>query len=459
MHHLSDYFVILATKTICIMRNSLIITLIAGVSVMLGMVSCSKNVYNEDTHRELIHYYSAVDSVDQQHMWMLTEYKSLRYQVPSGGSYKQLRIYSANPLSNSKAELMNQIYVSAGKSGVLSVDVPYQVTTLYAALADESGNLTVTSFPSTQVSFDFSDAVTGKALSSLKPQTYTYLFEENYPEPGDYDYNDVVIRVSQQRTAVNQITVNVTISAVGATKQIAGCIRLVGYKYDDVDSVYTTTGASFNDGINDQTLYPFGNLYSDKTVAHSLLMKGQNQEAVLNLFCDAHWAMAFNVDADYGLFTRKKYNVMDPNSESYDTNTYQSRSTRTLSYVITFKEDNQNVIQSLDNFTLNAIDPFIVTYYNGGNWETHVEQFKSAKVLANYAVASFKDLPWALMVPQSDFRYPLEGTEIGYRKKLDTGITVMMGAYTTSGHSFGEWAEDHTRFLDWYLYPNTQMTY
>lgn len=426
---------------------------------MLTFTSCNKNVYDEKTHQDLIHYFSAVDSVDQQHMWMLTQSKSLRYQVPSGSKYEQLRIYSADPLTDRNAELMSQIYVSGGKSGVLSVDVPYQVTTLYAALVDESNNLTVTSFPSSQLSFDFSDASTGRAVVSLNPQIYTYLFEENFPEPGDYDYNDVVLRVSHQRTAVNQITVNVTLAAVGATKQIAGCIRLVGYKFEDIDSVYTTTGVTFNDGINDQTLYPFGNIFSDKTVAHSLLMQGRNQEAVLNLFCDAHWAMAFNLDADYGLFTRKKYNVMDPNNDKYDTNTYQSRSTRTLSYVVTFKDDNKNVINSLDNFTSDMLDPFIITYYNGGNWETHVEQFKSAKVLADYSVLSFKDLPWALMVPQGDFRYPLEGYEIGYKRKTDTGVVAMFGAYTTIGHSFGEWAEDHNNYLDWYLYPNISMTY
>ena len=426
---------------------------------MFAVTSCNKNVYDEKTHQELIHYFSAVDSVDQQHMWMLTQSKSLRYQVPSGTKYEQLCIYSADPLADSNAELMSQIYVSSGKSGVLSVDVPYQIATLYAALVDESNNLTVTSFPSSQLSFDISNASTGRAVASLNPQTYTYLFEENFPEPGDYDYNDVVLRVSQQRTAVNQITVNVTLSAVGATKQIAGCIRLVGYKFEDIDSVYTTTGVTFNDGINDQTLYPFGDIFSDKTVAHSLLMQGRNQEAVLNLFCDAHWAMAFNLDADYGLFTRKKYNVMDPNNDKYDTNTYQSRSTRTLSYVVTFKDDNKNVINSLDNFTLDMLDPFIITYYNGGNWETHVEQFKSAKVLADYSVASFKDLPWALMVPQGDFRYPLEGYEIGYKRKTETGVVAMFGAYTTIGHSFGEWAEDHNNYLDWYLYPNISMTY
>lgn len=407
----------------------------------MAMVSCDKNVYNEETHGDLVHYYSAVDSVDQQHMWQLSQTKSLRYQVPSGSSYELLQVYTADPLTNSKAELMNQIYVSSGQSGVLSVSVPYQLTTLYAALVDASGNLAVTSFSSSQSSVDFTDVTTGTAISSFTPQTYTYLFEENYPEPGDYDYNDVVLRVSHQRTSENQITIKVTISAVGAAKQIAGCIRLVGYRYQDIDSIYTTTGKSFNDGINTQMLY----FHKDT----DFLIEGRNHEAVLNLFCDAHWAMAFNLSADYGLFQRKKYNVSTSTSDDY-----QLRSTRTLSYVVTFKDGS-----TLDNFTFDTLDPFIITDYNAGTWETHTEQFKSAQVLHEYFVPSFKDLPWALMVPQADFLYPLEGTEIGYRKKTESGTVAMFGAYTTIGHSFGEWAEDHNSYLDWYLYPNTQLTF
>jgi hypothetical protein len=173
-------------------------------------------------------------------MWMLSQTKSLRYQIPSGSTYEQLRIYTANPLTDENAELMNQIYVSSGKSGVLSIDVPYLLTTLYAALVDADENLAVISFSSSQSSIDFTDVTTGKAISSLKPQTYTYLFEENFPAPGDYDFNDVVLRVSQQRTAENQITINVTLAAVGADNLIAGGIRLVGYKYEDIDSIYTT---------------------------------------------------------------------------------------------------------------------------------------------------------------------------------------------------------------------------
>ena len=440
MHYLSDYFVILGAKIDYIMHKSQIITIIIGV-VMLGTASCDKNVYDEEIHKELIHYFSSVDSVDQQHMWMLSQTRTLRFQVPSGSSYEQLRFYTADPLTDKTAELMSTIFVSSGQSGSLSLSVPYQQSTIYAAAVDDGGFGVVTSVPASQSSVDFSDATTGQILSSLKPQTYTYLFEENYPEPGDYDYNDVVLRVSQQRTAENQITVNVTISAVGAVKQIAGCIRLVGYRYSDIDSIYTTTGKSFNDGIDKQTLY----FHKDT----DFLIEGRNHEAVLNLFCDAHWAMAFNISSDYGLFQRKKYNVSTSNSDSY-----QQRSTRTLSYVITFKDSS-----TLNNFNLDLLDPFIITDYNAGTWETHTEQYKSAQVLHEYFVPSFKDLPWALMVPMADFLYPLEGTEIGYRKKTETGKVAMFGAYTTVGHSFGEWAEDHNNYLDWYLYPNLQLTY
>ena len=157
MHHLSDYFVILAAKTDKIMRKSLIITLIAGIATTLTMVSCNKNVYDEERHGELIHYYSSVDSVDQQHMWMLTQSKTLRYQVPSGSSYEQLKFYTADPLTDKSAELMNTVFVQSGQSGSVSLSVPYLQSSIYAALVDGDGNYAVTSVSTSQTSVDFTE--------------------------------------------------------------------------------------------------------------------------------------------------------------------------------------------------------------------------------------------------------------------------------------------------------------
>ena len=98
------------------------------------------------------------------------------------------------------------------------------------------------------------------------------------------------------------------------------------------------------------------------------------------------------------------------------------------------------------------IDPFIITYYMSNRIETHMDEFKKAQTLYNYEDnVDFKDIPWALKIPSRYFRYPLEGCQIGFRKRTEEGSTAMFGAYMTLGHSFGEWVEDHRNCLDWYL--------
>jgi LruC domain-containing protein len=401
----------------------------------LGMVSCNRNVYDEDKYIEIIKYLSPVDSVDQRHSWQLTTHYSFRFTADVGSDIESVRVFTDNPLVNPSAELMGQASISKGKTVTLSVTAPTIMNTFYAALVDKNGNYYVTSFIASAIDVSFEDSTVGKPKGTTPPQAYTYLFEEDFPQPGDYDYNDLVLRVSQQRTGQKEITLNVTIAAVGASYHIAGGIRLVGFRYQDIDSVKTTTGVTFNDGVPETSLYMFPHT--------DLLLEGRNKEAVINLFVDAHWAMAFNPSVNYGLFQRKKYNVSTGTGDNY-----QLRATRTLSYVIYFNSES-----GLNSFTLDTLDPFIITEFGGGNFETHLDIYRDAQVLYEYATAKFKDLPWALKVPTSDFRYPLEGMEIGFKKKTDTGSSAMFGAYMTQGHSFGEWAEDYTKCLDWYLYP------
>jgi LruC domain-containing protein len=415
-------------------KTSKVLMIVVAI-LMLGMTSCDRDVYDEQKHYDIIKYLSPVDSVDQRHSWQLTTRYSFRFTADAGSDIEWVRVFTDNPLSNSKAELMGQAPISKGKTVILSVTAPTILQTFYAALVDKSGNYYVTSFTSSAINVSFDGATVGKPKGMISPQTFTYLFEENYPQPGDYDYNDLVLRVSQQRTGQKEITLNVTIAAVGAEYHMAGGIRLVGFRYQDIDSVKTTTGETFNDGVPEASLYMFPNT--------DILLEGRNKEAVINLFVDAHWAMAFNISVNYGLFQRKKYNVSNSTGDNY-----QLRATRTLSYVIYFKDD-----ASLNDFTLDTLDPFIITEFGGLNYETHLDIYCDAQVLYEYSTLKFKDLPWALKVPMSDFHYPLEGTEIGFKKKTDTGATALFGAYMTLGHSFGEWAEDYTKCLDWYLYP------
>lgn len=72
---------------------------------------------------------------------------------------------------------------------------------------------------------------------------YTYAFEDNYPSAGDYDFNDIVLNVSTEYTkekstnAIKSIQYNITLSAVGATKQLGAALRLVDVNKSAIASV------------------------------------------------------------------------------------------------------------------------------------------------------------------------------------------------------------------------------
>lgn len=415
--------------------------MMALTGLAFGAMSCNTNVYDEDEYKKIIRYLSPVDSVDQRHTFSLIDNRSYRFYANAGSNISSIQVFTSNPLGNSGAELMNQTSIKKGESAIMILSVPVAQDTLYAALVDNKGTYYVMPFNAQSREVDITEVTTGTPTQYFPPQTFTYLFEEDYPEAGDYDYNDVVLRISTERTGSKQITINVTLAAVGSDRQLAGCIRLVGKPYDDIETIGTIDAESFNDGVPQGSLYVLDNT--------DLLVRGRNDEAVINLFVDAHWAMAFNVDVEYGLFTRKKYNVTTSSGENT-----QLRSQRTISYVVTFKTEN-----GLDNFTQAMLDPFVMAEYNGGVWETHLDEYRDAQVLYEYPSPAIKDLPWALMVPTRDFHYPLEGNEIGFRKKLADGNVALFGAYMTKGHAFGEWIEDYTQARDWYLYPTDNQVF
>ncbi len=420
--------------------DKLLLAIMAAMTV--ATISCNTDMYDEETYKKIIKYNSPVDSVDQRHEWRLYRYLYYRFQTGSLSDAQQIRIYNDNPFSSSNAKLMATGYISKGSSETqVSVSVPYyyaenwntpaKVSTLYAAVIMGDGTCQVSSFPIEKVSIDLSTPIATGTLATAEPplQTFTYLYEQDQPQPGDYDYNDLVMRVGHQRTGEREMTISVTLAAVGADAMLAGALRLVGYNYEDIDSVVTTDGKSFNDGVPSQSLYIFENT--------DLLMKGRNNEAVLNLFADAHWAIDGTQSTDYGFFTRYKYNVSSGSSSDF-----MIVPTRTIKYKVYFKNGNK-----LNDFTFDALDPFIVKDYNSSCWETHIYGYHLAQTLKQYTYdTSFKDLPWAICVPTDNFMHTLEGCNIGFKKS-----GAMFGAYMVQGHSFGEWAENFTSCLDWYF--------
>ncbi len=414
--------------------------IVASVSILFGTVSCGeKEVYDPERHQQIIRYVSPVDSVDQQHTWQLTENHAYSVSIDAGVGATRLEIYSDNPVESAEAELMSRVFVKDGQQVTLIVSMPTLLTTLYAALVDEDGKYTVTSFPKTAHSVSFSNLIAKKQnprRSSPDILTYSFCYEEDFPEPGDYDYNDVVMRIALERTGEKTMDIHTTLSAVGAGKSLAGAIRLVGYRYQDIDSIVAKDGKTLNVNVP-STCYEL--IKSD-----DLLQKGRNGEAVVNLFLDAHWAMGDDIPIVNGDFPRYYYNVSRTYSEQFDIT-----NAKNVTYTVYFKDGS-----NLNNFNIDMLDPFVLTYYLGARVEIHVDEFAAAQTMYEYSVLTFKDLPWGLKVPVRSFKYPLEGIRIGFKKE-----GYLFGAYMTAGHSFGDWCEDHTRYHDWYLYPTENQVY
>lgn len=72
--------------------------------------------------------------------------------------------------------------------------------------------------------------------------TYTYAFEDNYPNIGDYDMNDFVLDINLSYTMpatnkASKLTIQTKVRAVGATKRLAAAIQLDGILSGNVKSI------------------------------------------------------------------------------------------------------------------------------------------------------------------------------------------------------------------------------
>lgn len=417
--------------------------ILIGISVvgMLTTVSCSKNVFDEEKYKEIVEIVSPVDSVDHRHTWELTREYSYVVKADAGVNAREVMILQDDPLTSTSSEVMAKGELSSGEL-TLRVTVPTRLTELYAALVDEDGLYTVVSFPVTASTVSFADVASShkqkQVRAQIVPQQLMYCFEEEMPEPGDYDFNDVVLRVSREVVSSRQVKLNVELMAVGASKQLGAGIRLVGYQFADVDSVTTDNGESFTKGGANHDLDEEG-FIDEIWESSDLLQRSRQGEAVICLFNDAHWATGDNIDvANNGVVTRKKYNV----SKSFSTD-FTIVPNRMVSYNIYLKEG-----RNANDLTLSSLDPFVLVPYSNATLEVHCYKYRAAQVMREYSLTDVLNLPWALMIPYSSFRYPLHGINIGFSKG-----DSFFGAYMTPNHAFGQWVRNYESTLDWYLYP------
>ena len=413
--------------------------------VLLTNTSCKKReVFDPEVLDTIMTIASPVDKVDETHDWVMSSEKPFVIMADINVNAKKLQILTENPLQSDDAVVVSEAPITDGSYVTLYAAYPLIKEKLYAALVDDKGAYTVTEFGVDKMNVDFSNPLFVSEFLSYtpQPQSFVYGYESEFPEPGDYDYNDIVLHISKEWVESNVIQLNVQLAAVHSSTQLSAAVRLLDYSFDDIDSVKTVGGITFNDNVPSQIL---GVLTQD---VDQLLLQGRNNEAVINLFADAHWATGDNLLENFGMMTRKNYNVTKGSDSSN-----QLIVPRTISYLIYFQDGSQ-----LNRFTLDSIDPFIMKSYNGVIWEVHLNEYRNAQTLFEYVIADLENnhLPWALKVPTGTFRHPLKGVNIGFYIK---DSKALYGAYSKSGHAFGVWSSDKTQAEDWYLYPNVNSVF
>ena len=272
-----------------------------------------------------------------------------------------------------------------------------------------------------------------------KPMSMRYCFEDNFPTPGDYDFNDVVLTVTPTLND-KTLTIKVSLDAVGGTETIAAAMRLVGVNSSDLVS-YTVTKAF--PSIDEMS---WGATYHNIEHSDGFVKEGENpnntNNMVIVLFKDAHWAINPENDNSGGP-KRVFYNTVEL-GDFYTNNVPPT----TAIYTLVFKD--VEVANKMLDKTL--YDVFIVEPYNGSYWEVHTVEngFKTLQVITptkpeGYSQAYGDNMPWAIMV-SGDFKYPYEWKSI-------------TNAYKEPGHSFAEWAENSSTANDWYDHPTSGLVF
>lgn len=417
------------------------ITLTMVAAIVVATNSCtSHDLFDQQVTQNISDSLSPVDSLDRNHNWLLTKTRSITVEANANVNAQWLKILTDDPRLSEDAEVATQVMITEGqKSYNMSFCFPSIVTTLYAALIDDQGLYTVTAFSPEDRKVDFSEPLYTKQniLYTPQPQTFVYCYEEEMPDflKVDFDFNDIILNISYERTGEREIRFHVELAAVGTDRQVGAAIRLKNFKYDEIESVTTVGGASFNVNTSGQDI-PDQILVVHKDRTPLLMSNTENKEAVINLFCDAHWATGDLLTENFGLIQRKRYNV----GRGTD---FQTMVPREVTYIVTFKEKT-----GLEYLNFDLIDPFIIKEYNGGIFEVHQFANRNDWVLQEYKIAEIVKLPWALTIPYKKFRHTLEGVNIGFKKKDIIGF----GAYSkVRGHTFGEWSMNSNQAQDWYL--------
>lgn len=256
-----------------------------------------------------------------------------------------------------------------------------------------------------------------------EPYTYTYVFEDNFPLVGDYDFNDIVLDVNIEylRGKDNKITtthLTVTLAAAGASKTVGAGLRIVGKAKEAIDKV------EYSGKDKDRFL---------SSLKNSMFDTGLESDGTIPLFGDEH--KVFGVPA--GTLVNTGEATAEP---------------RTLEIFIEQKSSHQSEKPTI---TKDDLDFFIAYRYRTmqKRMEVHLYEFwKYGATAAGTVQQENLDVAgnntWAICVPGS-FGYPKERINISNQEDdSDCAYPDFLG-----------WARNRNEYKNWYTNPNKENLY
>lgn len=264
------------------------------------------------------------------------------------------------------------------------------------------------------------------------PVSYTYVFEDNFPLVGDYDFNDVVLDVEtyyhreKKTNHIKRIQLDVTLAAAGASKPLGVGLRITGINKSDIREVKTG-------GDDSRFQESFNSSYNKFRYNNVTYMEDSDPSVVIPIAGEVHNVFGVEpgemVNTGIGV-TAKKY--------TYEVIIELADQTRTEP---PFSKDN--------------LDFFICYQYKSmeQRMEVHLYEFwgygaTAAGTIQQENLDLAGNNTWAICVPYG-FRYPKETINVSRTDIPEAS------AYP----EFIYWAQDRTQYTEWYEHPVEENVY
>lgn len=264
------------------------------------------------------------------------------------------------------------------------------------------------------------------------PVSYTYVFEDNFPLVGDYDFNDVVLDVEtyyhreKKTNHIKRIQLDVTLAAAGATKALGVGLRITGINKSDIREIKTG-------GDDSRFQESFNSSYNKFRYNNVTYMEDSDPSVVIPIAGEVHNVFGVEpgemVNTGIGV-TAKEY-----------------------TYEVIIELTDQTRTEPL--FSKDNLDFFICYQYKSmeQRMEVHLYEFwgygaTAAGTIQQENLDLAGNNTWAICVPYG-FRYPKETINVSRTDIPEAS------AYP----EFIYWAQDRTQYTEWYEHPVEENVY